>query len=112
MKTLASLGATGKMIIVGRTTSDAWVELSEEWGDISNRGDQWRRNWGGDTLYCGSCVWNCNNDGNIVMKRMGDLDSRDRLIGSDGSGGRGWGGWCLSLLSSNVGNYGGRRENL
>ena len=46
------------------------------------------------------------------MKRMGDLDSRDRLIGSDGSGSRGWGGWCLSLLSSNVGNYGGRWGNL
>ena len=26
------------------------------------------------------------------MKRVGDPDSRDRLVGSDGSGGRGWGG--------------------
>ena len=112
MKTLASLGATRKIIIVSGTTSDAWVELSEERGDISNGGDQWRRNRGGNTLHCGSCVWNHNDDGNIVVKRVGDPDSRDRLIVSDGSGSRGWGGWCLSLLSLNVGNYGGRQGNL
>ena len=112
MKTLASLGATGKMITVGRTTFDAWVEVSEERGDISNGGDQWRGNWGGNTLHRGSCVWNCNDNGSIVVKRVGDPNSRDQLIGSDCSGSRGWGGWCLSLLSSNVGNYGSRRGNL
>ena len=89
MKTLASLGATGKVIIVGRTTSDAWVELSEEWGDISNGGNQWRRNWGGNMLHRRSCVWNRNDNGSIVVKRMGGPDSRDRLIGPDGGGGGG-----------------------
>ena len=63
-------------------------------------------------LHRRSCVWNRNDDGSIVVKRMGGPDSRDRLIGPDGGGGCGWGGWCLSLLSLNVSNYSGRQGNL
>ena len=112
MKTLTSHGATGKVSVVGRTTFDARVEMSKKRGDITDRGDQWRRNWGRSTHHRRSCVWNRNDDGNIVVKCVRDPNRGDRLIGSDGSGSRGWGGWCLSLLSSNVGNYGGRWGNL
>ena len=113
MKTLASHGATGEMSVVGRTTSNARVEMSEEQGNVMNGGDQRRRNWGRGTHHCGSCVWNRDDNGGIIVKCVGNLNRRGRLIGSNGSGGRGWRGWCLSLLlSSNVGDYGGGWGNL
>ena len=87
--------------------------MSEKRGDVTDGGDQRGRNWGRSTHHRRSCVWNCNDDGSIVVKRMRELNRGGRLIGSDGSGGRGWRGWCLGLLlSSNVGNYGGGWGNL
>ena len=113
MKTLASHGATGEMSVVGRTTSDTRVKMSKEQGDITNGGDQRRRNWGRGTHHRRSCVWNRDDDGSIIVKCVRNPNHRGRLIGSNGSGGCGWWGWCLSLLlSSNVGDYGGGWGNL
>ena len=87
--------------------------MSKKRGDVTDGGDQWGRNWGRSTHHCRSCVWNCNDNGSIVVKRVRDPNRGGWLIGSDGSGGHGWRGWCLGLLlSSNVGNYGGGWGNL
>ena len=87
--------------------------MSEERGDVTNGGDQRRRNWGRGTHHSGSCVWNHDDNGSIIVKRVRNPNHGGRLIGSDGSGGCGWRGWCLSLLLSlNVGNYSGGWGNL
>ena len=113
MKALASHGATGEMSVVGRTTPSTRVEVSEERGDITYRGDQWRGNRSGGAYHGGSSIWNSDDNGNVVVECVRDLDSRGRLVGSDSVGGRDWRGWCLGLLlSSDIGDYSGGWGNL
>ena len=89
------------------------IESGEDGGNVSGRGNQWRGNRSGGAYHGGSRIRDCDDDGDVVVKRVGDPDSRGRLIGSDSVGGRGWRGWCLSLLLlSDVGDYGGGWGNL
>ena len=112
VKTLTSLGATRKMTIDGRATSDARIELSEDGGNILNGGNQQRRDRSGSAFYDRSYIRDCDDDRSVVMERVGDLDGGSWLIGSNVGGCCSQGGQCLNLLSSSIGDHSGGRGNL
>ena len=114
MKTLTSRGATGEMSVVGRATPSARVEVSKEWGNVTDGSDQWGRDWSGGA-YCGrGCTRNSDDNGGIVVERVGKANSGGKLSGSIDSSGCGRGNWCWyrNLLSSNVVDDSSRGRNL
>ena len=112
VKTLTSLGATRKMTIDGGATSDARIELSEDGGNVSNGGNQWRRDQSGNAFHNRSCIRDCDDDRSVVVERVGDSNSGSWLIGSNGGGCCSRGGWCLNLLSSSIGDHSSGRGDL
>ena len=112
VKAPTSLGTTRKVTIGGGATFDTRIESGEDGGNISGGGNQRRRNRSGGAYHGGSRIQNCDDDGGVVVERVGDLDDGSWLIGSNGGGGRSQGGRCLNLLSSNISDNGSGRGNL
>ena len=114
MKTPALLGATRVMAVHSGTTCGARVKLSEEGGHVTN--GRSRRRWerSGGANHCRGCTRNCNNNGRVVVKRMGNTNDWEWVVGSIGGRNcdreiRHLRGWRLNVLMSGIGNHGGRR---
>ena len=114
VKALTSHGATREMGVVGRTTPDARVKVSEKRGDVSSGGNQWGRNWSGSAYHGGGCTRNGDDNGSIIVERVRKANSGGELSSFNDSSGRSRGDWCwyLNLLSSNVVDDSSRGRNL
>ena len=114
VKTLALLGATRVMAVRSGATCDARVKLSEERGHVTNGRDCWGWEGGGGANHCRGCTRDRDDNGHVVMKRMGNTNDREWVIGSVSGRNCDRGiwhlrSWRLNVLVSGVGNHSGRR---
>ena len=113
MKTLTSQGTFTEMSAVGGTTARARIEVGKQWGNVTLRDDQRRRDRGIRSNN-GSRVRSGNDYRDIVVRCVWKTNHRD---GSSGFSDRwrwkwkGWDRWQL-LLSTYITNNGGRRRGL
>ena len=90
------------MAVRGGATGDARVKLNEEGGHVMN--GRSRRRWerSGGTNHCRGCIRNRNDNGRIVVKRMGNTNDWEWVVGSIGGrrdrGIRHMRGWRLNVL--------------
>ena len=114
MKTPTLLGATGVMAVCSGATCDARVKFSEKRGYVTNGRSCRGRERGGGANHCRSCTRNRDDNGRVVVKRMGNANNWEWVIGSIGGRNcdreiRHLRGWRLNVWVSSVGNHGGRR---
>ena len=93
VKTLASQGTPGKVIIVGEAAPSARIKMGEEWGDVTGGSDQRGRIRSRGAYDGGGCVWNVDDNRGIVVGCMRKTNHGDELSGFVNGGSRGRGNW-------------------